>query len=483
MMIFMLEKKILNLIEKLIEEEKKSNVKEFFKKAKELTSFVKNENNIMVVSHLDADGLTSAAIILQTLKREGIIYNLRVVQTVDQKVVEELKSISEEKIIFVDIGSGQLELVNSIKNKKILILDHHEPSVKILEKNVLQLNPHDYSLDGSNEISGAGVTYIYSRMLNEKNKDLAYLAIIGAIGDVQEHNGFIGLNKIILEEAKESGKLKVKKGVKLFGAQTKNIISLLTYNQDLALKNITGSEQAVIKFLEELNINYEENGRIKKYIDLTEEERQKLTSAMIIKRSHLENPEEIIGYYYSLTEEKRGSPLKDVREYATLLNACGRMDSASIGIAACMGNEEMKRKAITVQKEYKRAIGQAIRWYKEEKDKNNHIKKEEKYILIDGRGIIKAEIIGTLASIVSRMEEIKEGTFIISIADADEENYKVSIRIKGEQNEHDLRNIMTLIAEKSNSQAGGHSNAAGALVPKKNIEEFLKAIKEVMKTL
>ncbi len=479
----MLSESLNSLIEKFILEEKKRSVKNFFLKAKELSSFVKNENNIMVVSHLDADGLTSAAIILQTLKREGIIYNLRVVQTVDSKVVEELKNISEKKIIFVDIGSGQLELVNSIKNKEMLILDHHEPSVNILEENVLQLNPHDFDLDGSNEISGAGVTYIFSRMLDENNIDLAYLAIIGAIGDVQEHNGFIGLNKIILEEAVKSGKLKVKKGIKLFGAQTKNIVSLLTYNQDLSLKDITGSEQKVIQFLEELNIQYEENGRIKKYIDLTDEERKKLNTAMIIKRAHLKNPEEIIGYYYTLTEEKRGSPLKDAREYATLLNACGRMDSASIGIAACMGNELMKKKAISVQKEYKKAIGQAIRWFKEEKNNNSRIKKEEKYILIDGRGIIKAEIIGTLASIVSRMEDIKEGTFIISIADSDEENYKVSIRIKGEQNDYDLRNIMTLIAEKSNSQAGGHSNAAGALVPKKSIEEFLKAVEEVMKEL
>ncbi len=476
-----LSKELLELIKKNIEENKQNNVISFLKKAKEYSSFVKNETNIMVVSHLDADGLTSAAIILKTLQREGIIYNLRVVQTVDQKVVDELKNVSEKKIIFVDIGSGQLELIKQLEDKEILILDHHEPSVKDYG-GILHYNPHDFDLDGSNEISGAGTTYFYSRMLNEKNTDLAYLAIIGAIGDVQEHNGFIGLNKIILDEAVQSGKLKVKKGVKLFGAQTKNIVSLLTYNQDLALKGITGSEQAVINFLKELNIQYEEEGRIKKYIDLKEEERQRLISAMIIKRSHLENPNEIIGYYYSLTEEKRGSPLKDAREYATLLNACGRMDAASIGIAACMGNEEMKRKAIAVQKEYKRAIGQAINWYKQNKN-TEKIKNEGKYIIIDGRNIIKAEIIGTLASIVSRMEEIKENTFIISIADADEENYKVSIRIKGEQNNYDLRSIMTKIAEKSNSQAGGHTNAAGALVPKKNIEEFLKAIKKIMEEI
>ncbi len=477
-----LDEELLFLIDKNISSENKENVKKFFLKAKELSSFVKNESNIMVVSHLDADGLTSAAIILQTLKREGVIYNLRVVQTVDNKVIEELKNISEKKIIFVDIGSGQLELVNSLKDKKILILDHHEPSVKTLEKNVLQLNPHDFSLDGSNEISGAGTTYFYSRMLNN-NKDLAYLAIIGAIGDVQEHNGFIGLNKIILDDAVNSGKLKVKRGVKLFGAQTKNIVSLLTYNQDLSLKDITGSEQAVRNFLEELNIVYEENGRIKKYIDLSDDERKRLVSAMIIKRSHLNNPESIIGYYYTLVDEKRGSPLKDAREYATLLNACGRMDAASIGIAACMGNEVMKKKAIMVQKEYKKAIGQAIRWFNEEKSKNKSIKFNDNYVLIDGRGIVKAEIIGTLASIVSRMDDLKEGTFIISIANIDEQNYKVSIRIKGENNNKDLREIMTIIAEKSSSQAGGHSNAAGALVPKNKILEFFSAVEEVMSKL
>jgi hypothetical protein len=49
-----------------------------------------------------------------------------------------------------------------------------------------------------------------------------------------------GFNSIIFEDAILTGKISAKKGLKLFGAQSKSLVRLIAYNNDLGLKGITG---------------------------------------------------------------------------------------------------------------------------------------------------------------------------------------------------------------------------------------------------
>ena len=474
-----------SIIRETLDSEDIDNALSFANHAKEAGKFLKDTKEVHVVSHLDADGLTSAAIILQTIKRAGILYELSVVQNVEEEVIEKLNSIKTEKVIFVDIGSGQLDLIiSSLKGKKALILDHHETDTEARPEWLTHVNPHDFNLDGSKGISGAGTTYVFSRMFDSNNIDLAYLAIIGAIGDVQEHNGFYQMNKAILNDAESSGKMSAKRGLKIYGAQTKPLLKIIAYNHDLELEGITGSEQSALGFLQSINVEAsDERGRLRKYIDLTEDERMRLISAMLIKRAKCENPQGIIGFYYKINDAQRGTVFKDAREYATMLNACGRMDAASIGIGACMGDALMKRRAVQVQQEYKREISFAIRWFKESIATGKNITVSDGYMIIDGRKDIKASIIGTIASIASRMDEVKDGSLILSIANLENGDVKASLRMKGEGNGYDLREILHNVAEKSGAAAGGHLNAAGALIPKDSIDNFISNAKNYFSEL
>ena len=473
------------IIRENLDEEDIDNALSFARHAKKAAEFLDNTKEVHVVSHLDADGLTSAAIILSSLKRKGILYELSVVQNVEEEIIEKLNGINTEKVIFVDIGSGQLDLiVNNLKDKKALILDHHETDTDERPEWLTHVNPHDFSLNGSKGISGAGTTYVFSRMLSDDNTDLAALAIIGAIGDVQEHNGFLQMNRAILADAESSGRMSARRGLKIYGAQTKPLLKILAYNHDLDLEGITGSEQSALLFLQSLGIeSFDDKGRLRKYIDLTDDERKNLISAMLIKRSHCDNPQDIIGYYYKLNNESRGTVFKDAREYATMLNACGRMDAASIGIGACMGDRLMKRRAAQVQQEYKREISFAIRWFKECVATGKNITVKEGYMIIDGREDIKASIIGTIASIASRMNEVKDGSLILSIATLENGDVKASLRVKGNSNGYDLREILHAVAEKSGAAAGGHINAAGALIPKNSIDSFIRNAEEYFSEL
>lgn len=461
----------------LVEDAQKAE--RFLAHIKETTSFLEGKQSVHVMSHLDADGLTSTAILLTALERAGISYALDVVQNVDEAAIQTLNRSDESAVIFVDIGSGQLDLiVRDLRAKEVLILDHHEPACEELPESIIQANPHVFGLDGSAGISGAGVTYLFARELDEQNRDLAHLAIVGAIGDVQERDGFHQLNRLIHKEAEESGKLRTERGLTMYGAQTKPLTRVLAYNRDLELEGITGSLPAALSFLVSLGIEPISAGRERRLSDLSVEERQRLTSALLMKRSHLPDPAKIIGNTYTLVDEEEGTPFRCARELATLLNACGRMDAAVVGIRACMGDREMKRRALELESEYKRALSDAIRWYEGMRDTGQI--ESGKLIIIDGRDVVQASIIGTLASIVSHMDLTPRGALILSLARVENGDVKVSLRVKGDT-ELDLRALMHEIALAVGGAAGGHLNAAGALVPREHEERFLEEAERILR--
>ena len=433
---------------------------------------------VRVVSHLDADGLTSAAIMLEILRRRGIEYDLSVVHTIDDEHAQTIARLDAPRYIFVDIGSGQLSSIARHITKPTLILDHHESDAEAPEGYV-HINPLLYGQDGNSGISGAGVVYLLARRLGYD--DLARLAIIGAIGDIQENNGFTGLNETILEDATKNGSIKVERGVRLFGAQTRPLTRLLAYNHDLQLEGITGDPDAAYRFLDSLGIRIHHSRGERRYIDLEPDERMKLLSGILIRRSHLPEPESIIGYTYTLLDEDEGTPFRDAREFSTLLNACGRMDKASVGVGAAMGIAELKREALLVEKTYKRAIGRAIGWFKEQLILEERIERGPGYYLVDGRGAIEAPIIGTLASIASRMDEVEGPALICSYAYLENGDLKASLRAHGDTGE-DLHAVMTRIVEDIGG-AGGHTNAAGALVPRAHEDAFIESARSVLASL
>src|SRR3989344_3515145 len=83
---------------------------------------------IRVISHLDADGLTSAAIISKALMRNGNEFNLSIVRQLDESVIKELSLENYNYFLFLDLGSGFLGMMNRyLGDRKIFILDHHIP--------------------------------------------------------------------------------------------------------------------------------------------------------------------------------------------------------------------------------------------------------------------------------------------------------------------------------------------------------------------
>ncbi|MBU0979367.1 MAG: DHH family phosphoesterase [Nanoarchaeota archaeon] len=438
--------------------------------------FRQQEGKIRLISHLDSDGMAAAAILIKCFNRDSRSYSLSVVQQLNPAMLKDLEDYP--LVVFSDFGSGQLEAINTyLKDKKVLILDHHKPTDTVPADNVMHVNPHLHGIDGGTEISGAGVSYLFAKALDQRNKDLAHLAVIGAIGDIQDN--LTALNKTILDDALAEKKIEIMRGIRFFGRQTKPLHKILEYSSDPYIPDVTGSESGAIQFLQQLGIYPKMGSQWKRITDLDDDEVRRLTEGIIIRRADLEKPEDVLGNIYLLPQEKMGTPFKDAREFSTLLNACGRLNRASHGIGACLGDKKAKKAALADLTLYRKKILHALRWFEANRDS---MVQDKSFIIINAKDKIMGTIAGTLASIISKSDVFEQGTLILSMAHLLDGNTKVSLRVAGRSGP-DLRGIINDITSRVGGDSGGHMNAAGAVIPTELEQPFIETATEVFKEI
>lgn len=434
---------------------------------------------ICAVTNLDADGICAGSIVVRALQRENRKHAVKIIHQLKEDVIQELAKDSYTYFVFSDLGSGQLINVNKyLGDCKILILDHHqlqgEPN-----SNILHINPLPFDVDGSGEVCASGVSFLFARALDPINEDMAHIAMVGAIGDVQESDGFTGVNNLILEIAKSKGLIQVHKGLKFFGLQTRPIHKLLEYSSDMKIPGITGSESGAIQFLQTLGIDPKKGSSWKTFGDLTQEEVQRLTAAIIMKKGNDKNPEDIFTKVYTLPGEEVGSPLRDAKEFSTLLNACGRLSKASLGMGACLNDPALKKLAIEEMAVYRKELVKALNWFDANKD-SDKVFKTERFMIINAEKNILATMIGTTASILSRGSSFPNDFIILSMAQNTDNTTKISLRVVGDAESIDCKDLVCKMVEQSAGEAGGHKHAAGAVIPTEKEAEFVQAAKDIL---
>ena len=465
------------------------------------------ENNsiVRIYTHLDADGLSSGAILGKSFLREEIPFQITTLRQLEkEEIVKISKNITnnESFIIFSDFGSGQyLELQRELINKKdfssFLILDHHLPQ-KISDKNDINLikqiyhethgwhiNPYFFGIDGSQEVSGAGMCYYFAKCLNKNNIDLSPIAIVGAIGDIQNqgpNKSFQGLNTLILEDAIHNKLVEVKNDLNF--SSIKPINEAIAYSNDINLPGLTKNVNKTLIFLQSLGILIENlDGTIKSLHELNQEEKQKISSA-IIEYSSLKlgiEPniitKKLIINRYLLTNEVKGSELHDASEFSNLLNACGRNNFASVGIAIGMGDRNRSyKKSQEILRDYKKTLSKSLSWIHD----NHKIQQKEYIQFFFGEDVIPESIIGTISSmlIFDKYKGVDKSKPIFGLAERKDENvYKVSGRAhekivkKGINLSKAIRDACDLSG--LDVLGGGHPPAAGTKIPLDKVDIFL----------
>jgi single-stranded-DNA-specific exonuclease len=454
--------------------------------AKTILEAVKQDGLIQVFSHLDADGVAAAGIIGKALFRLDGRFRIRITQWIEDKIVGEVLSDKPQLIIFTDLGSGYVDLLNQkLSGFKIVILDHHQVVGEESDKFV-HVNPHLHGIDGARDISGSGVAYFVAKAMDKVNVDLAPVAVVGALGDLQDkydQRMLGGLNGKILEDATGAGLLAVEKDLIFFGRETRPILKALVSTTSPFIPGISGEEEKSFAFLKSLDIAPKNGDKWRALRDLSEDEKKRLCSRLadhLVSIGLHYEVSNLIGHVYTLTREEPWTPLRDAREFAVLLNGTGRMEKAGLGVAVCMGDRgSALEEANKVLEDYRRSISKYLGWVME---KPERMKEFPNIYVVYGEDFINDKMVGAVSSILTSSLPNPEKP-LIAYANLQEEGIaKISARTmdivvdKGVN----LGEIMQVAAEKFQGKGGGHNVAAGAQVPIERIDDFVKLVDELV---
>jgi len=441
---------------------------------------IAKEDSLLVVSHHDADGVTACAILVKALRALGKTVDFKVIKQLDSVTLNQILQEKPEACVFTDMGSGQLGMLSQSGIPKYYILDHHKPEGTY----ALQVNPHEYGFDGGLDVSGSGMAYFTAKALGFQ--DMAHIAIVGAVGDMQDAGGRLhSLNRIILDDAVNAGLLKVKNDLRLFGRQSRPLAQMLAYSSDPVIPSLTGSAEACTAFLLSLGIAPDDAGVLRNYVDLSWDERKELTSALYMKLVDLGTPEFVIqrmvGEVYTLLLEEKKTELRDAKEFATMLNACGRQQQPEIGVEVCLGDRESAlRKARNLLEVYRKMLRDGIDYLVK-----SGVETRESFYYFDASGNIPESIVGVIAGMAygARIIPPDKPVLAFAIDNEDATKLKVSARANWDliRRGIQLGDAMRSESARYGGEGGGHDIAAGARIPRDAKEDFLTSVDELFK--
>lgn len=444
-----------------------------------LADEVRRRDDFVVVHHYDADGCSSGAIMFRALEREGKKVKRKWVKQLYRETVSEIKGMGEN-YVFVDFGSGQLGYLKEEFGDKLFVFDHHEKT-NVQHEN--HFSPFDYGINGGNEISASGVAFLFAMALSEKNIDSSPLALVGAVGDVQDYSGkLIGLNAQIVKQATDAGFVKVENDLRLYGRVSRPLTQFLAYSTSPILPELTASEENSRKFLQETGITLTEGNNWRTYGDLTQPEKEKLATALILHLGKFKVPEwkigELFGEVYLFLHEQKKSPLSEAKEFSTLLNACGRHGHADLGVEVCLGDRGDKYlEALALMQEHRRQLREGIEFVTK-----NGVLEEKTFYCFDSGKEIKDSVVGIVAGMLYGSSLIQSNKPIIAIAQNDDGSLKISGRATKELLEKGInlgkafREVCLKLGE--GNEGGGHAIAAGVKIEAGRKMEFLKQLNE-----
>jgi len=191
----------------------------------------------------------------------------------------------------------------------------------------------------------------------------------------------------------------------------------------------------------------------------------------------LEDQKRIYGEVYTLPKFEHGTGLRDAKEFATVLNSCGRYDDAETGMRICCGDTTALKDAEKNRADHRRHISSALSYVKD-----NHLIRERRFIqYFDAGDKIRDTVVGIVAGMLLNSPECRHNLPIIAFVDSDD-GVKVSARANRDLVDRglDLSVVMKTASGLVGGYGGGHSVAAGATIPEEKKEEFLDIVEDIV---
>jgi single-stranded-DNA-specific exonuclease len=169
------------------------------------------EKAVQIFHHNDSDGLSSGAILTRAFERQGFEVTRFCLEKPYPAVLRKVYEQEGRILVFADFAGRIAPLLSALNKGRnlTLILDHHVAEAST-DQRVHNLDPDLYGLKGDRDISGSTTCYLFALAMDPQNRDLAYIAAIGAVGDGFFVDGqLVSQNREVALEAVQQGQIEI----------------------------------------------------------------------------------------------------------------------------------------------------------------------------------------------------------------------------------------------------------------------------------
>jgi RecJ-like exonuclease len=414
-----------------------------------------------VFSHNDADGIGAASVLTSMLVRAGKGSQTTNLKSFDLPAIQASLVKGVDLLIVADMGSSNLTALESLGIRAI-VLDHHRPE-KDSEK-VIHLNPSVFKVDGARYACASTLSMLLAVTVDESNWELLPMAFAGMVGDRQHLQGLIGVNAHLYNEGSGRNLVQEKKGSLLPPGPVGDGLMRTTHP---FIRGVSGDPQGIARLLQEANVRTEST-----WDGLDEGGRRRLSSLISLRLleqgcslGSLED--ELAPDYFFPQDNSRAYQL------TRLINACGRVEETSLGLAMLLGVKEARERAETLVREYDEMLLNAAK-----RTAERGLSKE---IAIQHFESPHREVSSELCGLVMQwVGDQDKATICLTRMDKE---FKVSSRGTRklvDKDGLDLSVAMRDAAVSVGGVGGGHNIASGATIPLGKDIDFLQALDAIV---
>lgn len=407
---------------------------------------------------------------------------LRSIPDLDRNLIKGLHGQDYDFVVFTDLASTLGAELEESLDGRFLAIDHHQIPEGYADKPYF-LNAWQYGYDGGREACSSTMAYLFASAIDPTNRELSHLAVVGSVADRQDAGpgrSLTGLNRRALEDAQAAGLIRTSNDLALTGRETRPVHESIALTTPPFVPGLSGSKDAVLAALLQGGVAVKEGSRWRTASELSSEEKMKVTEiiagALGARGGATEALAGLFGEVYTLPAEDAFTPLRDAREFATLLNACGRMGSAGVGMALCLGDRGAALgAAMNILADYRLSISRAVQALTAEGERS---RVEGGVAFLRGDDLVDERLLGPVTSIITSSQQFKDKV-VVATARSGESELKISSRVGDSFGRPvNLGVVMREAAEAVEGVGGGHSMAAGAKIPSSRAEAFSKLVLE-----
>lgn len=437
------------------------------------------EERFAFLTHYDADGLSSGGIMLRSAVRMNMDFCFRITADLTGQDFQDFLRTSADVYLFTDLGTGHMDAVDAgiPDGKTALILDHHQLQHPPPERDeIVLVNPELHDIDGGRDGCAAVLAALLAFFMTDDNDSYPLrLGVVGMVADMQKADD--GVNRFLLDLAEKDGTVKRRTDFAFFRLANAPIHKALCWTDTPYIPDLSGREDTAVSLLSSQGISLRDGNRWRTVSELTQEEKEQIVRVVVehtASKGAKIRSSDFMETTYVFPDEAESS-LAVAHEFGSLLNACGRMRRAELGLLLAAGSRGEVLLEVSKLVEEKRA---KVAAQLEEARKSFYVR--EGVMVVDGRRFIDENFAGTVSTVLSK-SPVHHGQVILIFTDTADGGLKVSSRAPVPLTDQgfNLGRILSKVATKLGGEGGGHKMAAGATIPSENAETAIEQITQV----